>query len=376
MSTPELKKHDNGVYYVHWTDGRRSKRVSTREVSLAAAQRFLGTFLLMDRSDDTRQTTDALVTISEAWGAYETAQIRKRAVAAARNRSIGRHLCAAFGDLPVASLRQSHVDRYVSNRAAAEATICLELRKLTACINHAVKAKLMPASDKPDFESPDAPEPRDRWLREDEIRRVHAAAEEMRRGPRLSRAERFIWLAMETAARKRVIETLTWAQVDFETGVIHYRKAGDKLTKKKRPSVPISKALFPILERAYAERTSDLVLDTETAVSELIETVGKRAGVAGLTPHVFRHTAATWMARRGVPLWKIAGVLGNTMLMVEKVYAKHCPEGLADAVEQISGGFVQRSVGAPTMGVAPRLSVPSARHVSDNRTSIAAEPAK
>ncbi len=53
------------------------------------------------------------------------------------------------------------------------------------------------------------------------------------------------------------------------------------------------------------------------------------------------------MARRGVPLWKIAGILGNTMQMVEQVYAKHSPDGLADAVEHISAGRKPaRSLGA------------------------------
>ncbi len=38
------------------------------------------------------------------------------------------------------------------------------------------------------------------------------------------------------------------------------------------------------------------------------------------------------MARRGVPLWIIAKVLGNTVATVEKTYAKHAPEDLRAAV--------------------------------------------
>jgi hypothetical protein len=44
------------------------------------------------------------------------------------------------------------------------------------------------------------------------------------------------------------------------------------------------------------------------------------------------------MARRGVPLWTIAKVLANTLAMVERVYAKHAPDDLRDAVGMISGG--------------------------------------
>lgn len=345
MPAYELKKHENGIFYIHWTEGRRSKRATTRKATLAEAQRVLGTFLLMDQSADTGRTPDAKITCGEAWTLYVEEHANKKTMNASRNVSAGRPLMEAFGDLPMASVKQAHVDRYVRDRAAgrlgraaAPGTIWLELNKLVTAFNYAIKKKHAPAADRPDIELPEPPEPRDRWLREDEVRRVLAVAAEMRQGPRLSRLERFLWLALETAARKRVIETLTWAQVDFETGVIHYRKAGDRQTKKKRPSVPISKALMPILRRAYAERTGDLVLDESHKLNALMTRVGAKAKVPGLTPHVLRHTAATWMARRGVPLWKIAGILGNTMLMVEKVYAKHSPEGLADAVDQISGG--------------------------------------
>jgi integrase len=82
-------------------------------------------------------------------------------------------------------------------------------------------------------------------------------------------------------------------------------------------------------------------MDNGADVADTLARIGERAGVAGVTPHVLRHTAATHMARAGVPLWKIAGILGNSIAMVEKVYAKHCPDGLRDAVNLISGGALE-----------------------------------
>jgi len=61
----------------------------------------------------------------------------------------------------------------------------------------------------------------------------------------------------------------------------------------------------------------------------------------GISPHVIRHTAATHMARNGVPLWKIAKILGNTLAMVEKVYAKWSPDDPDGTVNRISGGFLE-----------------------------------
>src|SRR5690606_28077362 len=131
---------------------------------------------------------------------------------------------------------------------------------------------------------------------------------------------------------------------------------GRKKTKKSRATVPISKALRPVLERAYEERTFTVpararkpaqtrtmthVLDNGARVWSMIQLIAIEAGfggkrpkvlrtekpkATGISPHVLRHTAATHMARRGVPLWIIAKILGNSVRMVEKVYAKHAPD--------------------------------------------------
>ena len=151
---------------------------------------------------------------------------------------------------------------------------------------------------------------------------------------------------VQKAARKQAILDLTWDRVDFETGMIHYAVPGRKQTKKRRPSVPISARLRPVLERMKREATGDVVLDHGADIWNSVQAVVVRAGRApkrggktrpGISPHTLRHTAATHMARRGVPLYDIAGVLGNTLAMVEKVYAHHCPGRLRSAVDMISG---------------------------------------
>jgi integrase len=170
----------------------------------------------------------------------------------------------------------------------------------------------------------------------------------------MTRAERFLWIALETAARKQAILDLTWDRVDFETNTIHFDVPGRARTKKRRAAVSISSALRPVLERAYKERIGDLVLDNKAAVWKSIQVAAIKAGFSdqpivrgakpratGISPHVLRHTAATHMARRGVPLWKIAQVLGNTLAMVEKVYAKWTPDDPAGTVDMISGGVLE-----------------------------------
>jgi integrase len=357
MSAPELKKHTNGTWYVHWTEGRRSKRVSTSAKEMDGkngAKAFFGTWLLM--SQQAPPEGGSAPCVRDLWTRYFDKHIKRNTTAVQTTEWSWKNLEVFFAELFVSQVTFDNVEDYIARRKAGkigrpsvEGTIRRELSVLRACFNWCAspKQKILTKAEMPQFELPAESDPRDRWLRHEEIQKLLNAAAAMRQGDRLSRGERFLWLALETAARKTAITELTWDRVDFETGVIHYNVPGRKKTKKRRADVPISEALRPVLERAYAERldqerTDGLVLDNATgAIWPILQRVAKRAGVADVSPHVLRHTAATHMARRGVSLWAVAGVLGNTIDMVDKVYAKHAPDGLRGAVAMISGGALE-----------------------------------
>jgi integrase len=51
-----------------------------------------------------------------------------------------------------------------------------------------------------------------------------------------------------------------------------------------------------------------------------------------ISPHALRHTWATLASRAGIPLFQVAGVLGDSLPTVMRVYAHHSPEHLRGAV--------------------------------------------
>lgn len=364
-STPYLKRAASGTYYVHWTEKRVGKRVSTRTTDLAEAKAFLGTWLLMEHEAPVK-TVGAALTIDEAWAVYKAKHVEKKVAGVYNAELAWRQMEPFFGAKPVSFVTQDSVDEYVEKRTAGKLgrkvkpqTVAKELSYLMAALKFCAdpKRKVIDPSLVQKVDLPEPGDPRDRWLTKPEIQKLLDAAARLRRGSRLSRAERFIWLALETAGRAEALLDLTWDRVDFETNVIHLDVPGRRRTKKGRSTVPISTALRPILERAYDERVSDLVLDNKAKVWSMIQLVAIEAGLGsgtrpkvlrsekpkatGISPHVLRHTAATHMARRGVPLFIIAKILGNSIRMVEKVYAKHAPDDLRDAVNLISNGQLE-----------------------------------
>jgi len=62
----------------------------------------------------------------------------------------------------------------------------------------------------------------------------------------------------------------------------------------------------------------------------------RRAGLSGVSPHVLRHTCATWLMQGGVPMWEAAGFLGMTRETLEQVYGHHHPDYLRGAAEALS----------------------------------------
>lgn len=347
MPPPILRQADNGRFYAFWTEGRRSKRESMGTREEGEARKRFAQWLLVEKDPGDES---ANLTCGDLWTVYEAKHVETKTAAPATLKFSWKNLQQHFGALPIGAVTQDVVERYErarysgrTGRKSKPSTVRRELNALRGCFGWCADPKraIITKAQIPAFSLPEEGEARDRWLSLPEIQRLLRAAGELRRGDRLSRGERFLWLALETAARKSAICELTWDRVDFETGIIHYDVPGRRRTKKRRASVPISKALRPVLERAHAERTGVYVLDNKAEVWKLVSAIARHAGVVGVSPHVLRHTAATHMARRGIPLYAVSGVLGNTVALVERVYAKHTPDALREAVEMISGGVLE-----------------------------------
>lgn len=356
MPTPVLEiDKRTGNYAAFWSEGRRSKRKSMGTPDRAVAEARFGQWLTIGgHRNATAEGEQPKLTIAELWDVYDKGHIQKNAAAKDTARYSWANLRPHFGALTPDAIDEGVVDDYEGartegtiGRPSVSATIRRELAALIACLNwHADEARgkkrLLSAKDVPHVRLPADSDPRDRWLTSDEIKALFGV--EM-----TERLRVFLMLALETAARKRAILELTWDRVDLETGMIRYGVPGRKATKKRRASVPISTALRPFLEAR--RRPSGLVVPPGGDVWAQIQSAVRRAGLAehvargtgeaakstGVSPHTFRHTAATHMARRGVPLYDIAGILGNTLAIVERTYAHHCPGRLRDAVNHISG---------------------------------------
>lgn len=230
--------------------------------------------------------------------------------------------------------RKSREDGTLNGHPVGAGTLRRELNVLVAAINHAVKHRRITLADVPYIALPNNPPPKDLWLTEQEAQQFWDAAHALG-----GRHFLFVAIALETASRKHAIEVLRWDQVDMAAGLIHFQADGQVRTNKRRVPVPISDNLRKVLEEAKACARTEWVLLTPYSIQHAFDRVKAEAYTRTknekfklVTPHTLRHTWATLAARAGVPLFQVAGVLGDTVQTVMKVYAHHSPDHLRGAV--------------------------------------------
>jgi len=277
-------------------------------------------------------------TLAEIFAAYLD---DTKAISKGRMTDAWKALGPFWGALSPELITRDRCRKYVDARRALtkngklkpiqDGTIRKELSVLRAAVNWAGKG----ASAQ--FDMPDPPEAKDRWLTRSEFAALLDAAQIT------FHLTVFLHLAIATGGRKEALLELTWPQVRWDEDSIWL---GKKRRGKNRPTVPMTKTLRAVLKRAKAMATTEFVVEFEGARVSSIRTAFssacRRAGLGkDVTPHVLRHSAAVWMAADGISMAKIAQYLGHSdSRITERVYARFSPDHLRDAAAALDVGEI------------------------------------
>lgn len=323
--TYRLWTHGSGIIYICWSTLTGTQRVSTGTKDLGQAERERARFIAgLDNPEAPKQPTIT----------YILDRYYKDHGSKARSSETITHninaLKAFFGDLQPQHLSSGTLERYAKSRGKSDGTILRELGTLKAALRFGQGNRWI--GPVPVFKMPvRQPPPKDRWLTKGQVRKLLEACK--------SRHQRlFIRLALSTAARTSAILELKWESVDFETGLISFGRGHGN---KRRATVPMNGELRDALEEAQQLALTDYVIEYHgesikrayRAFSRLSTELGFKC-----SPHILRHTAATWMAMDGVELSKIARFLGDSEKTVERVYAKFSPDYLKTAISALELG--------------------------------------
>lgn len=335
-SGPRLRYLEKrGCWYITWSENGRSRERSTGTADRRLAEIALAAFLhLRTRDAGPRDPaeiliTDVLADYAEEHGPSTAAPWRIAAAVKA--------MVPFWQGKTVVQINRESCRSYVAARKRSPGTARRELGVLRAAVNHAHRSGRLTRIVA--FDLPESPEARDRFLTRPEAAALLRAA--LREARVRLHLPLFILIGIYTGQRKEAILSLRWSQIDLDAGRIDFNAPGARRSNKRRARQPIAPKLLSHLRRAR-RRGTDLGFVVHENGKRLRDikrgfaTACTKAGLQNVTPHVLRHTCATWLMQRGVPLWEAAGYLDMTPETLQRVYGHHHPDFLRRAVEAFS----------------------------------------
>jgi len=236
-----------------------------------------------------------------------------------------------------------------------------ELEDLRAAINHHRREGL--CSEIVSVVLPPRPDARQQWLTRSEAARLLWAAwraRQVMRDKATLRAvgrhvARFILVGLYTGTRSAAIcgaalmPTVGRGHVDLERGAFYRRAIGRRKTKKQQPPVKLPPRLLAHMRRwadngfakkAVVEWNGKPVKSVRKGFEAAVRTAKLSAEV---TPHILRHTCATWLMQGSANLWDAAGFLGMTVQQLEDGYGHHHPDYQREAIAALGGQYGARN---------------------------------
>lgn len=284
------------------------------------------------RADAAQALTAA--TVGAIWDAYVADRERDgKGMAIYREnwKALAPHFAALGPDeIGVEAARAYAESRFAIGRKPA--TVATELVRLRTALNWAARRRIIDRA--PYVWVPSPGRPRSRTLSEDEIAAILDAAQ-------APHVRLFAVLALATGGRHSAILELTWDRVDFAAGAIDLRvpRVVAPMSKrhwKGRAQVAMNGLARAALEEARHAATGAHVIEWNgrpvRSVKKAFAAAVERAGLAGVTPHTFRHSVASLQWAAGIDPHVVARFLGHRdVKTTSTIYAKPSPAYTAGA---------------------------------------------
>lgn len=313
----------------------------------AGAERALGSYIAekhIDRAASQGERDPAQIAVADVLGLYarEKAPEHARPVETAQRIEA---LLDFFGEMKLSQITGASCRAYAKTRASNGAAR-RELEDLRSAINHYHREGHVRKIVKVTL--PVRAPARDRWLTRSEAAKLLSAAwryKEKQLGSETTRhtrrhVARFIVVALYAGRRAgAIVEAALQREpgrgwIDLERGVF-FPKTGRAQSKKRQPAIPLPRRLLAHMRRWKASGQRYVIEWNQAPIGRMAKAFRSTVKDAGLgpdvTPHILRHTSATWLMQRAADPWAAAGYLGLSLETLVRVYGHHHPDHLKGA---------------------------------------------
>jgi integrase len=301
------------------------------------------------------------VTFADAWSKYlSVARANKRPHTAYAEEALFRlwvgPVLAQKRLTEIAPIHLEKIKKTLADASRSAQTIRHALAMIRQVFNYA-RANGLYQGDNPTLlvKKPTADAKRIRFLTPEEASRLLEALAE--RSPDV---HNMALLALNAGLRAGEVFSLTWADVDFDHDLISLRdtKSGKTrqvpLTSEARAMLEARKAakngaalVFPPSKTAKPkEQPEPSRAPANEKIVQISETFNRVVAALGLNDdiedprqkvvfHTLRHTFASWLVQRGVPLVTVARLLGHATTAMTERYSHLAPDHFKQAVDTL-----------------------------------------
>ena len=254
-----------------------------------------------------------------------------------------RKLEEEFGDQPLGSITTRQIDRYLTRRRNLDGVAASTTNRYLATLKTLFKTAR-------------------NWdyITDDPTSRVTMLKEQSRIPDVLSdselealieacpeRTRQVVIMAADTGMRRSEIQRLTWRDVNFEAGTVTVRQSMNK-DYRVIPMTDRVRSLLAHLQPALAQPDRPVLAFGD--IKRSLHSAGMKSKVGYVHLHQLRHTFATRLRDRGVPLDRIMELMGHRSMEMALRYAKARPQQLVDAIASLNIGFPSMSATSQLKG--------------------------
>lgn len=345
----------------------RSRRLTTREASEREAREYFVRWQNARVAPKTATTVNDLLDDYVLWKRADHERKGRSPRLLKNIESALREVRAHFGPLSPDEVNYRYVESYVERRRntqketggagnVSDRTISIELAYLRSALKRAVKTEAFNGKI-PFIELPEGTsKARERILTPDERLRLKAAVSDPSTPAHI---KTFVVIALATGQRGQHIRNLRWEHVDFDRGVLWFRRSNPHAAKNKScEDVLMSAGIASVLSDIKAKALTPFVIEhilrdkhgapaKNAKVGDDARPIGslkrawasllRRASIEGLNVHDLRRSFTSAAADEGAELREIADFMGVDVKTLRRHYAFSSPERHRSLLEKIEG---------------------------------------
>ena len=250
-----------------------------------------------------------------------------------------------MGDIKLKRVNSFQAEQFRARRleSVSIAKSNIDHTVLRAAFNRAVTFQMISSNPFLACKKIRVPEKEPRFLSSEEFQRIIGVTDD-------EQMKWIILLALCTSMREGELLALHWVDVDLLNGLIRVRNT-DSFTSKtrRRRTVPLNQTAIRVL--LGMPRRSDYLFQSRNGRPFTVNNIGHRfkklVRKAGLSEdihfHSLRHTGASWLVQKHVPLVFVKEILGHFNIASTMVYSHATMDHLRQSVYTLDAIFAENT---------------------------------